>query len=384
MPTHSSSAPEIQPDEGSRYIPEFLTRTVGFISEAGDNIIDRGPGWKRQAAAFAAAQAIHLGVLGGGIAVIAEHIGRDDSDASPQQQIYHKASDEKPSVFQQLGIPPSADLPPVLSAAIHDKQGDTLELESYKPKFVGAYRSTEGLGINIYAATQPGKEAGLDQNFDINPQSIEFMIREIATHIKDAPDNPSKAAILKNLQDLKTGVDERVIDLVFDVSPDAGCLDAKFQLAATAKGVCKAVGVTLNNHTSERLVKWPIVVSAGSGEKIISASSKEAKKFNKAFGTTVDNDQSTMVEYGKVANPAQQQDIVEHELVHGLSNPGTSNNSYKEGDNDHEITDWLLGEGVRGYDFRGATAPSPKLKDKIFSLVESGDLKPILSVKKTN
>jgi hypothetical protein len=318
-----------------------------------------------------------------------EHI--EFSSSTPTEQ---SPKPDKPSVpLPELADP--ATLSPVLNSPIlprdvvkratkgksrtwDPKAGEISPLvEGYKPKFVGAYQSTEGVQFNIYAATQPGKEKALDQDFQVHPESIEFILRQITANIKNAPKNTAKLAIMNNLAGIKDGFDQRILNLVFDVSPTVGCLDAKGQLVSVMQKACQGrtvkLGVTqpydydYGPHPTE---EWPIVISTGS---------KPVRDAVSSQGWTGNGPK-------REPDPADMQQYTTHELVHGLSSWWVVSrkklNTYKEGDPDHETTAWLLGEeGAANYDFKGATAPSPQIGKKIDRLVNQGKLPPILSVR---
>ncbi len=246
----------------------------------------------------------------------------------------------------------------------------------YKPQFIGAYQQREGLAFNIYAATQEGQEGALNQNFQINPESIDFVMNAIEANIADAPDTETRDSIIANLQKTKTGEFTLIIPLVIDVSETAGCLsDPDLLMIEFVEGVCRIAGVTnkysfsgggfLFTEEPKRSSPdiTPMVISAGA----ISRNSGTAKQLERQI----------------LPSPAIQANVFGHELGHALSDEtstGTYTDQGDEPDDEHETIDWLIGDRLDSYDFLGQTTNSPKLGLKIKSMIEFGALKPILEV----
>ncbi len=256
---------------------------------------------------------------------------------------------------------------PVLSEPIGLEEGQIPEdLKRYKPKFVAAYHSLEGEAFNFYATAQPGEESALDQDFELNPQSIEYILTQISSHIQDAPENSSKKRIMDNLRAIKNGDKESITNIVIDVSPTAGCMNPSYQLVKFTDAICASQGIKGGfagfATESQEPGQQSIVIAAGNRYVDVKSNSKAT--------------------FRVLRDVPGQEETTGHEMIHDLGEED-SNDTYKEGDPDHEITSWLIdGYHYDKFDFEGATGPSPFIGNKIEQLVASGVLPPILSVKK--
>jgi hypothetical protein len=320
-------------------------------------------------------------------------------------------SDGRISVSEQITraeideIPRIEDLGPVLGSPIKtkasiagEKDGSNIPgrierkyLEQYDPKFVGAYKSTQGIEFNIYAATQPGEDKVLEQEFQVNPQAIEYVLGQIKAHIHDAPNNAAKKATIENLRRLESGELQQVTDLVVDVSPKAGCLDESTQLAAFTKMSCLALGSNAPLYRGVKDSSYSLMVLA-SGEPL----NREATEKEKDILGERPGESLRLL--SNRADVTSQATAAAHELTHVAANSGHGGggilsflhdsgdlNAYVEGDDSHEITTWFLngedGKSPENFDMEGHSAPSPELGLKIRKLTQDRLLPPLLSVK---
>lgn len=273
-----------------------------------------------------------------------------------------------------LAQPKLEDLPSILDKPIQSPEDTGQEyIDGYDAQFIGAYESTFGANFNIYAATQPGQESALEQNFKVNPQGLEYILEQISLHIPNAPTNSAKESITKNLRDLKQKDTERIIDMIIDVSPVAGCLDTESQLVAYLQSVCEAAGAQHDINDSNPVKKLILVGTGVNHAEIIEERLRQL----------AENKNAKETETGSLSpHDADQQATIAHEIVHAVSDIEHKKlNSFSEGDDDHEITRWLIGKNDPGtFDFKGAKAPSPDIGGKIRRLVKAKALPPILSV----
>lgn len=396
IPEEDGLIPE--PPEQSR-LDEFKLRIVSGIEGTFDNIVAKGPGWKRQAAAVAAAGALHFGILASGGAATAELVQRAESDEPPVEHTQKKPTGNKADLdgngtisadeVQLISTIPRPDkLAPVSPQPIADPYAppeanstENIGVPGYQTRFLGSYQTRHGIGFNIFAGVQEGQEPALDQQLEIHPETIEFMLTQIRQHIGAAPDNDAKRAIIKNLADSGDGTDKILVSLVVDVSPEAGCLDSEYQLIEFVERLCKAGGVNekLSYEDGEKPMK--IIISTGVKQVNRPLNQAEKAEMEKAFGEDMGE--------GGVATEIKpdigsQQATLGHELVHSVSQSQDKgeNDTYKEGDQDHEITAWLMGDStIDEFDLAGADKPSPELRQKILKLVSSGLLPPIIGKK---
>lgn len=273
-------------------------------------------------------------------------------------------------------------------------------IAEYHPKFLGAYRTKQGLAFNVYGATQPGQEADLSADFKVNPESLDFIVDTIANNMPNAPETPSKQAILQSLQQIKSGEKERIIDLVVDVSQHGGCLDAQSQLIRFTEALCAQGGVTdwpeadlYSKGPAHPLDdRVPVVVGAGAALDPAVVEQEQAAVVlqpGESFPTPEEMqqqvaEQAKKRDEGMKADAVFQTSTAMHEVVHAVGDPlvGGLNkpNTYAEGDSDHEITGWLLGQNQDQYDLAGAQAPSPDMIHVIEKQIKDGTLRPIVEV----
>jgi hypothetical protein len=225
--------------------------------------------------------------------------------------------------------------------------------DEYNARFVADYRSSLGIKFNVYAAAQNGDDSALNQAFVFNPRILEFSLTKIDSYIHDAPDNPAKLSIIKNLADIKRGASEKTIHLVLDTSAQTGCLDDDYRFIKYEASSCPRRGVAFiaDDTNSISLI--------GTGRKVPAASGSYGPPPSKI---------------------SDQHQTITHEIVHNLSSDMSNINTYKEGDNDHEITSWLMGDDdyTKDYDGKGATGYRPHLDETLETLVYLDLMPPIL------
>lgn len=350
-----------------------------------------------------------LALLGGGAGsvVAAEQAIFGDEAAVVQEHTPQQRQQDKQEVAQKGGIDTALETELESSLKVLDtpirpqdvidrelrgesfptdiKEGEIPEtIKKYNPEFFGAVRTEHGLSFNIYGATQPGQEKSLDSEFKINPAAIEFMVDEIINNIPSSPDNPAKQTILSNLQKFQTGEQERIIDMVVDVSESGGCLNAEQQLITYAQELCAAGGVALRDVQSADRV--PIVISSGLEDKAAIVTTEQAHVVGEIpteeeLERFRQEAEELQEEYDRNPKPSlsEREAMILHEMGHAVSDDRVDEpvNTYHEGDHDHETVDWLLGDRLDEYDLQGA-GPSPMLRQKISEMLQSGDLRPVV------
>lgn len=251
----------------------------------------------------------------------------------------------------------------------YDQKGEVSVLvDEYNPTFVGAYESITGMKLNIYVDAAPGHQEILNHEFNINPESIEFILKMITNNIEDAPDTPTKDAIIQNLADMRSGGDDRLYQVVFDMSNIPTCFDAEDQLIRFAKAACAAAGVTsISSLDAGSTVNIPILINSG-----------------------IDYDYSDSGDPIRKASRGNQSNVFAHEIQHGISGAEgnfdptqdpESQNTYK-GDLEHGVIDWIIGDRQDGeYKTKKGQKSSPNIGEQIEVLTEAGRLKPIVELK---
>lgn len=265
-----------------------------------------------------------------------------------------------------------------------EKEGEIPEsIKEYNPEFFGAVRTEHGVSFNIYGATQPGQEKSLDGEFKVNPDSIEFMMEEIIKNIPSAPDNLAKHTIIENLQKFKAGEQERVIDMVVDVSEKGGCLDANYQLVTAIDRFCIVAGVARRDVAAQDRI--PIVISASEEDKtavVVVTTENDRPPSPEEIEAARQKAEAEQKELDQNPKPdiMKQQGVILHEIGHAVSDSrdGEIVNEYTEGDHDHEVIDWLLGDRLGKYDLQGSSQQSPMLREKMEQMIKSGELRPVL------
>jgi len=268
------------------------------------------------------------------------------------------------------------------------KQGETPEIiDEYNPNFVAAYKSTQGIAVNVYVAETEGNE--VTDEYEMHPETLQYILDNIEFFMHYAPEGSSKSLIIEHLEKLRSGEIDGVIELVLHTGSEATCLDATMQIINWIRSDCAASGVTtVASFESWERDKGEINDNPISVDIPIIASSAAKQQFTekKAEDGTYDVDYS---ETELVAAPELQSGhVVPHELIHSLENTTDGDGSHREEyDPGHEITKWLIGpdvmdeENPNNYDFAGSTTESPKLADKIAGLIEKGKLEPIITKK---
>lgn len=232
--------------------------------------------------------------------------------------------------------------PPITPEDLSDK---------YNARLIANYKSSLGIKFDVYAGTQNGDESALNQAFIFNPRILEFSLRKIDSHIHDAPDNPAKRSIIKNLADIKAGKSKKTIHLVIDTSTQTGCVGDDYRFVKYNRSSCPFRGLAIadNATTSISLI--------GTGQKTPASTSYSSP----------------------TSKLSDQHQTIAHEITHNLSSDRGKPNTFKEGDHDHEVTSWLMGDQYeRNFDGKGATNYSPRLDSLIEELVDYGLLPPIL------
>jgi DNA-binding protein Fis len=123
------------------------------------------------------------------------------------------------------------------------KEGETSRLvDEYSPNFVGAYKSTQGISINVYVAEIEGQET--TGQYEMHPETLQYILDNIEFFIPYAPENESKDSIIKHLEQLESGEIDGVLQLVLHSGTEATCLDAQMQIIKYLQEDCRAGGVT--------------------------------------------------------------------------------------------------------------------------------------------
>jgi hypothetical protein len=263
-------------------------------------------------------------------------------------------------------------------------------------EFLGAYESISGLKFNVFTINREGPNT---MEYEMNPESLEFIIAMIKDQLPNAPDNPNKDSILHELERVQSGEFERILDFVVDVTRGEDCLDANFQLVKAVEGICSAGGVTYKTTNTvlgfpivdQSATELPIIISADSGYN-----DTEIKELPNEDGTVDAEVRDYDVPLPVGSNSVIQLHQGAHEAVHALDETSShidpeireteikNSNIYKEGDGSHELTSWLFGSSApegSEFDYEGQDEGSPRMVDEIRKLVNQGKLKPIVQVR---
>lgn len=266
-------------------------------------------------------------------------------------------------------------------------------------EFLGAYESISGLKFNVFTINREGPNT---MEYEMNPESLEFIIAMIKDQLPNAPDSPNKDSILQELERVQSGEFERILDLAIDVTPGEDCLDANLQLVKVADGICRAGGVTYKK--TQTVLSFPVVDQSATEVPIIISGDSgyndtEIVRVPNENGTVDAElrkyDDSQPVEY----NSGVQLHQVAHEAIHGLDETSNhidpkiretniqNSNTYEEGDDIHKLTGWVFGNKApesSNFDYEPQSAPSPRMMEEIKKLVEEGKLLPIVQAKRSD
>lgn len=226
--------------------------------------------------------------------------------------------------------------------------------DAYSAKFVAYYESSFGIKFNVYAANSNKEKDSGRQTFVFNPKILEFSLESIFTRIDGAPENPAKHSIIENLTKIKSGKAKKTIHIVVDTSEQTSCLNNEYDFTKDHPS-CTISGTVIKSDTTNSIT-------------LITTGQKGIMSYSNPY---------------KASKLMNQHSIILHELIHSLSSDNNNVNTYKEGDHDHEVTAWMIGERHRNdFDEKGAIIDPYRreLSLEIRDLTRMNLLPPILQV----
>ncbi len=328
------------------------------------------------------------GVAAGGVTMLEKSTAEDTSDITPVEQVVEGDAEEVAEAIETVGpydhlLLDAEELPEVKDEPFVDENkaaedalrsalggGSRLSSESLLDEhklFAGAYESISGVKFNIYTSDINGDS----QNYNVNPQALEFIISYLKEELPHGPKNEDTRQIIENLNQIESGEEERIFNIQLDVSSDPTCLNGEMQIVRAINGICVAEGVT------------EVFSDVGMRDR----ETLDIKATDYPDVEYVDNYETNMREPVRVkTNGSGDIIVVAHEVgVHGLAdyhdNDFSMMHAYEEGDDMHEASAHLgIGGEPEKFDMAGAEKPPIiDFSQYVHDLIEAGKLSPIVT-----